>query len=113
MDNNNFEKDNVNTANGESGQNGQNGQNGNNNVNIPGGSDLGSQVVKEALKYVGNPYVWGGDSLTNGCDCSGFVVQIYKLFGVDLSASRQSSLLRSVGKAIQEKPVQQNRRAKP
>lgn len=80
------------------GQNGQNGQN--NNVSIPGGSDLGSQVVQEALKYVGNPYVWGGDSLTNGCDCSGFVVQIYKLFGVDLSASRQSSLLRSVGNAV-------------
>ncbi len=41
----------------------------------------GAEIVKYALQFVGNPYVWGGNSLTKGCDCSGFVHLIYKHFG--------------------------------
>jgi len=44
----------------------------------------GSAVVGYALQFVGNPYVWAGISLTNGCDCSGFVMQVYAHFGVAL-----------------------------
>ena len=60
----------------------------------------GSAVVSYAMQFVGNPYVWGGNSLTNGCDCSGFVVQVYRHFGIDLSGSRNSAALRSVGQAV-------------
>ena len=41
----------------------------------------GEELVSYAKQFVGNPYVWGGNSLTNGCDCSGFVHLIYKHFG--------------------------------
>ena len=44
----------------------------------------GEMVVNYALQFVGNPYVWGGNSLTKGCDCSGFVHLIYKHFGYNL-----------------------------
>ena len=47
-------------------------------------SGSGSSVVDYATQFVGNPYVWGGTSLTNGADCSGFVQSVYKNFGVDL-----------------------------
>ena len=47
-------------------------------------SGSGSSVVNYATQFVGNPYVWGGTSLTNGADCSGFVQQIYKAYGYDL-----------------------------
>lgn len=43
------------------------------------------KVVEYALKFKGNRYVWGGNSLTNGVDCSGFTQQIYKKFGVNLA----------------------------
>lgn len=45
----------------------------------------GQDVVNYALQFVGNPYVWGGTSLTNGCDCSGFVQQVYAHFGISLN----------------------------
>ena len=44
----------------------------------------GSSVVDFATQFVGNPYVWGGTSLTDGADCSGFVQSVYANFGVDL-----------------------------
>ena len=47
-------------------------------------SGSGSSVVDYATQFVGNPYVWGGTSLTSGADCSGFVQSVYKNFGVDL-----------------------------
>ena len=47
-------------------------------------SGTGSSVVDFATQFVGNPYVWGGTSLTDGADCSGFVQSIYANFGVDL-----------------------------
>ena len=47
-------------------------------------SGTGSSVVDFATQFVGNPYVWGGTSLTDGADCSGFVQSVYANFGVDL-----------------------------
>lgn len=59
------------------------------------GSEMGKAVIDYALQFVGNPYVYGGTSLTNGADCSGFVMSVYANFGVGLPHS--SSALRSKG----------------
>lgn len=59
------------------------------------GSEMGKAVIDYATQFVGNPYVWGGSSLTNGTDCSGFVMSVYNNFGVSLPHS--SSALRSQG----------------
>lgn len=59
------------------------------------GSGIGNEVVNYAMQFVGNPYVYGGSSLTNGTDCSGFVMSVYKNFGVSLPHS--SSADRSQG----------------
>lgn len=49
-------------------------------------------VLQYAKKFLGNPYVWGGTSLTNGCDCSGFAQQIFANFGYTLPrTSRQQA----------------------
>ena len=48
------------------------------------GSASGQAVANYALQFVGNPYVWGGTSLTNGADCSGFTMAVYANFGVSL-----------------------------
>ena len=45
---------------------------------------LGKKVAEYGLQFVGNPYVWGGESLTNGADCSGFTLAVYKHFGISL-----------------------------
>ena len=63
----------------------------------PTGSS-GDDVVKFALQFVGNPYVYGGTSLTNGADCSGFVMSVYANFGVSLPHS--SAADRSVGATV-------------
>ena len=47
-------------------------------------SDVRVDLVQYAKQFVGNPYVWGGTSLTNGADCSGFTMSIYKKYGVSL-----------------------------
>ncbi len=59
------------------------------------GSEMGKAVIDYATQFVGNPYVWGGTSLTNGADCSGFVMSVYSNFGVSLPHS--SSALRNQG----------------
>lgn len=59
------------------------------------GSEMGKAVIDYATQFVGNPYVYGGTSLTNGTDCSGFVMSVYANFGVSLPHS--SSALRSKG----------------
>lgn len=69
----------------------------------PEGMD-GQSVVDYAVQFVGNPYVWGGESLTNGADCSGFVKSVYKAFGVDLPHS--SASLRGVGYQVSESEMQ-------
>lgn len=63
-----------------------------------GGSDLGNAVAQFAMQFRGNPYVYGGSSLTNGTDCSGFVMSVYNNFGVSLPHS--SSADRRVGSAV-------------
>lgn len=63
-----------------------------------GGSELGRSVADFACQFVGNPYVYGGTSLTNGADCSGFVMSVYKNFGVSLPHS--SAADRSVGASV-------------
>ena len=63
-----------------------------------GGSVTGQDIVDFALQFVGNPYVWGGNSLTNGTDCSGFVHLVYAHFGY--SVARQSTALRSSGYGV-------------
>ena len=49
-----------------------------------GVSDVRVDLVEYALEFVGNPYVWGGTSLTKGADCSGFVLSVFKKYGYDL-----------------------------
>ncbi len=49
-----------------------------------GVSDVRVDLVQYAKQFIGNPYVWGGTSLTNGADCSGFTMSIYKKYGVSL-----------------------------
>jgi len=65
---------------------------------VSGGSGLGAQVASYGLQFVGNPYVYGGTSLTNGTDCSGFTMGVYRNFGVSLPHS--SGAQRSVGYAV-------------
>ncbi len=60
----------------------------------PSGSN-GQAVAEYACQFIGNPYVYGGSSLTNGTDCSGFVMSVYSAFGIGLPHS--SSSLRSSG----------------
>ena len=61
-------------------------------------SGRGSSVVAYATQFVGNPYVWGGESLTNGADCSGFIKSVYAHFGVSLPHS--SGAMRSCGVGV-------------
>ena len=68
------------------------------------GSNAGSvsskraQIANYAVQFVGNPYVWGGTSLTNGADCSGFTMSVMAHFGVSLPHS--SSAQAGCGKSI-------------
>ena len=69
----------------------------------PSGSG-GSAVVSYAAQFVGNRYVYGGSSLTNGTDCSGFVMSVYSAFGVGLPHS--SAAMRSVGYGVDVNAMQ-------
>lgn len=62
------------------------------------GSDLGRKIAKFACQYIGNPYVAGGISLTNGADCSGFTYAVYSNFGY--SIPRTSTAQRSAGTGV-------------
>ena len=75
----------------------------NKKYNAPAGVS-GQSVVDYAVQFVGNPYVWGGTSLTKGADCSGFVMKIYEAYGVSLPQS--SYKLRSVGYSVSASDVQ-------
>lgn len=55
-----------------------------------GVSDVRVSLVQYATQFVGNPYVWGGTSLTNGADCSGFVLSVYANYGVSLPHSSRA-----------------------
>lgn len=62
------------------------------------GSSKGKEIAKFACQFIGNPYVPGGTSLTNGADCSGFTQSVYKNFGY--SIPRNSSSQRAYGKEV-------------
>ncbi len=64
----------------------------------PGNAALGQQIADMGCNYIGNKYVYGGTSLTNGIDCSGFVQQIHKKFGI--STPRTSGAIRGGGKFV-------------
>lgn len=68
------------------------------NYTVGEGSEMGVAVAEYALQFVGNPYVYGGTSLTKGADCSGFVMSVYANFGVSLPHSSASD--RSQGYAV-------------
>lgn len=63
-----------------------------------GGGGKGQEIANYACKFIGNPYVAGGTSLTNGADCSGFVMSVYKNFGISLPRSSYSQS--TVGKGV-------------
>ncbi len=64
---------------------------------VSGGSEMGVAVAEYGLQFVGNPYVYGGTSLTNGADCSGFVMSVYANFGVSLPHSSTSDRSQGYG----------------
>lgn len=68
------------------------------------GSDLGKKVAKYGLQYIGNPYVYGGTSLTSGTDCSGFTYRVYSAFGYSLP--RTSYQQRSSGRGVSYEEAQ-------
>lgn len=67
-------------------------------INGASGSDLGKQIARYGCQYIGNPYVLGGTSLTNGADCSGFTYRIYSNFGYTIP--RTSYQQRSAGTEV-------------
>lgn len=94
---NNNNSSNNNNNNSSNNNNSNNSDSGNKNPSYST-SINGQDVVDFAMQYIGNPYVWGGTSLTNGCDCSGFVMKVYEHFGVSLPHSSYSQ--RSCGKSV-------------
>ncbi len=68
------------------------------------GSGTGKDIANYACKFVGNPYVAGGTSLTDGCDCSGFTYAVYKAFGYTIP--RTSTSQRGVGTSVSQANAQ-------
>lgn len=77
---------------------------GNAETNNTAGVSNGQAVVNYGMQFLGNPYVFGGTSLTNGTDCSGFVQGVYAAFGVKLP--RNSAEQRGVGYAVSLDAIQ-------
>ena len=69
----------------------------NQSYSVSGDSEMGVAVAEYGLQFVGNPYVYGGTSLTNGADCSGFVMSVYANFGVSLPHSSASDRSQGYG----------------
>ena len=90
---NNNKGNNTTTANNNNGSNTggdstTGGSTGGGGLNPPFSTSVsGSDVVSYACQFIGNPYVWGGESLTNGADCSGFITSVYANFGISLPHS--------------------------
>ena len=90
---NNNKGNNTTTANNNNGSNTggdstTGGSTGGGGLNPPFSTSVsGSDVVSYACQFIGNPYVWGGESLTNGADCSGFIKSVYANFGISLPHS--------------------------
>lgn len=73
------------------------GSSGGESYSVSGGSEMGAAVAQYGLQFVGNPYVYGGSSLTGGTDCSGFVMSVYANFGVSLPHSSASDRSQGYG----------------
>ena len=73
-------------------------------IKSAGGSEKGREIADFALQFVGNPYVWGGTSLTTGADCSGFVQSVYKNLGI--SIPRTSAEQSKFGKKVSFEDLQ-------
>lgn len=64
-------------------------------------------VVNDAMQYVGKlPYVWGGTSLANGADCSGFTQQLYKAYGINLDRTAQAQYDQNIGLKVTKDQLQ-------
>lgn len=93
QNNNNNKGNNTTTANNNTGSNTggdstTGGSTGGGGLNPPFSTSVsGSDVVSYACQFIGNPYVWGGESLTDGADCSGFIKSVYANFGISLPHS--------------------------
>lgn len=73
-------------------------------IDASAGSELGKKIAKYGCQYIGNKYVYGGTSLTNGTDCSGFTYRVYQAFGYSLP--RTSYQQRSSGREVAYKDAQ-------
>lgn len=62
----------------------------------------GQEIVDYALQFEGNPYVYGGTSLTNGADCSGFVMSVFQEFGYELPRVAADQYEQSEKKEIED-----------
>ena len=93
-----------NTSSGSSSQTSGNSSSGSSSSQQSGSISNGQAVVNYAKQFLGNPYVYGGTSLTNGADCSGFVQSVYAAFGVSLP--RNSTAQRSAGYAVSLADIQ-------
>lgn len=65
----------------------------------------GEEIAAYAKQFVGNPYRWGGTSLTNGADCSGFVMSVYKHFGYNLPRTSSSQRYSGTGVSLANRKV--------
>lgn len=64
-------------------------------------------VVNDAMQYVGKlPYIWGGTSLTNGADCSGFTQQLYRAYGINLDRTAQAQYDQNIGVSVTKDQLQ-------
>ncbi len=77
---------------------------GNSGSHTATGSGTGTDIANYGLQFVGYPYVWGGNSLTNGTDCSGFVNLVHAHFGI--RTPRQSGAIAGGGKAVSHSDLQ-------
>ena len=64
------------------------------------GDDLGSNIVRYGTEFIGTRYVWGGNSLTGGIDCSGYVQQLFRRYGISLPRTAQEQSY--VGQSIED-----------
>lgn len=64
------------------------------------GDDVGSNITRYGTEFIGTKYVWGGNSLTGGIDCSGYVQQLFRRYGISLPRTAQEQSY--VGQAIDD-----------
>ena len=79
-----------NSSNGNSSENSSSGSSSSGNSSSGTSGSLGASIASYALQFVGNPYVYGGTSLTNGADCSGFTWAVHKHFGISIPRTSQA-----------------------